>query len=122
MRMPGAGVVFIYSGTFMAVLLGTGGLGECGHVRSKQLVTSQLFLKPTLFCMAARTWMSLPSFAEFAELSGNIEPIEVHDFHPCGNKVLHEDLLRIVRRIDFSDCPKLGVRTEDQVHTGSGPL
>src|SRR5277367_757263 len=118
MRMPAAGVVFIYSGMCMAVLLGTG-LGECGYVLSKQLVTSRLFLKPTLFCIGARTCMSLPSFAEE---SGNFEPIEVHDFRPCDNEVLHKGLLCIVGGVDFSNCPKLGVRTEDQVHTGSSPL
>src|SRR5271167_2218463 len=96
MRMPGAGVVFMYSRTFMAVSLGGGTLGI--------------------------TWRSLPRFAEFAEESGNFEPIEVHYFRPCCNKVLHKGLLCIVRRIDFGDGPKLGVRTEDQVHTGSGPL
>src|SRR5271154_2642399 len=99
MRVPGAGVVFMYSGTFMAISLGSGALGI--------------------------TWRSLPRFAELAELaeeSGRFEPIEVHDFRPCGNKVVHKGLLCIVGRIDLSDCPKLGVRTEDQVHTGSSPL
>ena len=41
---------------------------------------------------------------------------------PRGYEVLHEDLLRVGRCINFRDGPELRVETEDQVHTRAGPL
>jgi hypothetical protein len=54
--------------------------------------------------------MSLPSFAEE---SVNFEPIEVHDFRPCGNEVLHKGRLCIVRPTDFGAQHILSVLRPD---------
>src|ERR1700733_7409250 len=48
--------------------------------------------------------------------------VHVYGLIPRGYEVLHEDLLRIGRCIDFRDGPELRVETEDQVHTRGGPL
>ncbi len=37
-------------------------------------------------------------------------------------EVFHKRLFRVVTRIGFGDCPQLGVRTEHEVDTGTGPL
>jgi hypothetical protein len=47
--------------------------------------------------------------------------VKVHDLIPRGYEVLHEDLLRVGRCINFRDGPELRVETEDQVHTRGGP-
>src|SRR5690348_12841261 len=54
--------------------------------------------------------------------SGEVEAIEVHDLGPRGDEVLHKRLLRVVTCIDFRDRPELGVRAENEVGTGGGPL
>ena len=54
--------------------------------------------------------------------SGKVVAIEVHHLVPRSHEVLHKRLLRVVTCIDFRDCPELGVRTEDKVDTGAGPL
>src|SRR5437588_304130 len=54
--------------------------------------------------------------------SGEVESIEVHDLVPSGHEVTHELLLRVVARVDLRDGSELGVRTDDQVDGGSGPL
>src|SRR5262249_12607758 len=54
--------------------------------------------------------------------SREIEAIGVHDLGPRRNEVLCELLLRIRTRIDFREGTKLGVRTEDQIDAGAGPL
>src|SRR5687768_12909404 len=54
--------------------------------------------------------------------SGEVEPIEVHDLVPCGHEVTHELLLRVVARVDLRDSSELGVRSEDEVDGGGGPL
>src|ERR1700733_6889752 len=51
-----------------------------------------------------------------------IVSIQVHNLIPRGYEVLHEDLLRVGRCINFRDGPELRVETEDQVHTRAGPL
>jgi len=48
--------------------------------------------------------------------------VQVHDLIPRGYEVLHEDLLRVGRCINFRDGPELRVETENQVHTRGGPL
>src|SRR5450755_231682 len=47
--------------------------------------------------------------------SGKIVAIEVHDLGPRSREVLHERFLRVVRRIDFRECPELRVRTEEEI-------
>src|SRR5215472_3226305 len=54
--------------------------------------------------------------------SGQVKTIEVHHFAPRSHEVFHKGLLRVVTCIDFRECPELGVRTEDKVDTGAGPL
>src|SRR5713226_3193648 len=54
--------------------------------------------------------------------SGKVVAIKVHHLVPRSHEVLHKRLLRVVTCIDFRDCSELGVRTEDEVDTGAGPL
>src|SRR3954464_7089873 len=54
--------------------------------------------------------------------SGEVEAIEVHDLVPCGDEVTHEHLLRVVACVCLREGSELGVRTEDQVDRGGGPL
>src|SRR5688500_18132804 len=55
-------------------------------------------------------------------VSGEVEPVEVHDLVPRGHEVTHELLLRVVARVDLRKRSQLGVRTEDEVDSGGGPL
>src|SRR5438552_14841515 len=54
--------------------------------------------------------------------SGEVEAIEVHDLVPRSHEVTHELLLRVVACVDLRDGSELGVRTEDEVDGGGGPL
>jgi hypothetical protein len=54
--------------------------------------------------------------------SGEVEAVKVHDLVPRRDKVVHELLLGVLASIDFRQGPELGVRTEDEVDTGAGPL
>src|SRR5688572_15680383 len=54
-------------------------------------------------------------------LRDKVEPIEVHDFVPCGNEVAHELLLCVVTCVDLRECAELGMRTEDEVGGRGGP-
>src|SRR5208283_4761708 len=54
--------------------------------------------------------------------SGEVETVEVHDFVPHRYEVVQELLLGVLTSVDFRQGPELGVRTEDQVDTGAGPL
>src|SRR5687767_10676418 len=54
--------------------------------------------------------------------SGEVEPIEVHDLVPRSDEVTHELLLRVVLCVDLRDGSELGIRTEDEVGSGGGPL
>ncbi len=54
--------------------------------------------------------------------SGKIEAIKIHDLIPRSNEVTHELLLGVVTPVDFSDRPKLRVRTEYEVDAAAGPL
>src|SRR5216683_1980328 len=58
----------------------------------------------------------------FPPRSGKVEAIKVRDLGPRSHEVLHKRLLRVVTSIDFRECSELGVRTEDKVDTGAGPL
>src|SRR5512136_2334273 len=54
--------------------------------------------------------------------SRKVEAVKVHDLVPRRYKVVHELLLGVLTAIDLRDGPELGVRTEDEVDTGAGPL
>src|SRR3974390_3673248 len=54
--------------------------------------------------------------------SGEVVAVEVHDFVPRCYKVSHELLLGVGTSVNFRQGPELGVRTEDEVHTGAGPF
>ena len=77
-----------------------------------------------------RAWHALrpnqvPSWADllsFPPSSGKVVAIKVHHLVPRSHEVLHKRLLRVVTCIDFREGPELGVRTEDKVDTGAGPL
>src|SRR3974377_509931 len=53
---------------------------------------------------------------------GKVEAVEVHYFGPRRNEVLNELLLGVGTSIDFRYRAQLGVRTEDQVDSRSGPV
>ena len=55
-------------------------------------------------------------------ISGEVKAVQVHYPGPCRHEVFHKLLLRVRARIDFREGSELGVRTEDQVDTGTGPL
>ena len=54
--------------------------------------------------------------------SGEVETVKVHHLGPCRHKVLDKLLLRVRASVDLGQGPELGVRTEDEVDTGAGPL
>src|SRR6266542_6181426 len=54
--------------------------------------------------------------------SGKVEAIESHHLVPCSHEVTHEPLLRVVTRVDLRDGSELGVRAENEVDGGAGPL
>lgn len=54
--------------------------------------------------------------------SGEVETVKVHYFFPHLYKVVQELLLGVLTSVDFRQRPELGVRTEDEVHTGAGPI
>ena len=54
--------------------------------------------------------------------SGEVEAVKVHYLVPHPYKVLQELLLGVLTSIDFRQSPELGVRTENEVDTGAGPL
>src|SRR6478752_1289876 len=53
---------------------------------------------------------------------GQIVAIQVHHFVPRSHEVLHKRLLRVAARVNFRERAELGVRTEDEIDTGAGPL
>src|SRR5437867_6553394 len=55
-------------------------------------------------------------------LSDKVEAIKIHHLVPRNHKVTHELLLRVVTCVDLRDGSELGVRTEDEVAGGGGPL
>ena len=54
--------------------------------------------------------------------SGEVEAVQVHYLVPHRDKIVHELLLGVLTCVDFRQGPELGVRTEDEVDTGAGPL
>src|SRR5581483_9117754 len=62
------------------------------------------------------------SSASSVPTSGKVVAIEIHDLVPRSGEVLHKSLLGVVARVDFCERPQLGVRTEDEIDAGSGPL
>ncbi|MGD9362533.1 MAG: hypothetical protein PVH85_26955, partial [Desulfobacterales bacterium] len=54
--------------------------------------------------------------------SGKVEAVKVHDLVPCCYEVMHEHILGVLTSVDFGDGPQLGVRTEDEIDSGAGPL
>src|ERR1035441_2093726 len=71
---------------------------------------------------ASLGWTRQPYPTRPAASSGKVVAIEVHHLVPRSYEVLHKRLLRVVTCVGFRDCPELGVRTEDKVDTGAGPL
>src|SRR5262245_50855958 len=53
--------------------------------------------------------------------SSEVEAVEVHDFVPRRDKVVHELLPGVRTCVNFRQGPELGVRTEDEVDPGAGP-
>ena len=53
---------------------------------------------------------------------GEVESVKVHNLIPHRYKVVHELLRGVLTCVDFRQGPELGVRTEDEVDTGAGPL
>ena len=51
-----------------------------------------------------------------------VEAIKVHYLVPRRYKVVQKLLLGVLTTIDFRHGPELGVRTEDEIDTGAGPL
>src|SRR5262245_52688013 len=51
-----------------------------------------------------------------------IEAIEVHHLDPGRDKVLEELVGAILAGIDLAQRPQLGIGTQHQIHTRSGPL
>ena len=54
--------------------------------------------------------------------SGKIETVKVHYFIPRCDKVVQELLPGVLTSVDFRQGTELGIRTEDEVGTGGGPL
>ena len=54
--------------------------------------------------------------------SGKVEAVKVHYLVPRRYKVVQKLLLGVFTSVDFGQGAQLGVRTEDEVDTGAGPL
>jgi hypothetical protein len=52
----------------------------------------------------------------------NVETVQLHNLDPSSDKVLDESVLATRRGVNLSNGTKLGVRTEDEIVTGGGPL
>ena len=59
---------------------------------------------------------------DFLLRSGEVEAVKVHYLVPRRYKVVQKLLLGVLTSVDFRQSPELGVRTEDEVDTGAGPL
>src|ERR1017187_299025 len=62
------------------------------------------------------------TFKAYPPRSRKVEAIEVHHLVPGRYKIMDKLLLRVRACIDFSQGTELGVRTEDEIDTGAGPL
>ena len=54
--------------------------------------------------------------------SGTIEAVEIHYFVPCSDKVVQKLFLGVLTSVHFRHCSKLGIRTENKIDAGRGPL
>src|SRR5215813_3312819 len=54
--------------------------------------------------------------------SHEIKAVEVHHLRPRSYEVTHELLLRVLLCVNLGEGSELGVRAEDQVDGGAGPL
>lgn len=54
--------------------------------------------------------------------AGQVETVEVHDLVPDSNEVLDKLILGIRAAVDLSSRAQLGVRAENEVGAGGGPL
>ena len=66
--------------------------------------------------------MAQPANSAAPPISGEVEAIEVHHLVPRRHEVMDEPPLRVGASVDFREGAELGIRTEDEVHTGAGPL
>ena len=60
--------------------------------------------------------------AVFLLRSCKVKSVKYHYLAPYCYKVINELIRGILRSVNFRQCPELGVRTEDEVDTGAGPL
>ena len=65
---------------------------------------------------------SLQGSKMFMLRSGEVESVKVHHLIPDCYKVMDKLHLCVRTCVDFRQSPELGVRTEDEVDTGAGPL
>ena len=68
---------------------------------------------------SARTLQRLPATAVDSD---QVEAVQVGDLGPGRDEVLDELRLGVVARVDLGEGAQLGVRAEDQVGAGAGPL
>src|SRR5580704_16353761 len=54
--------------------------------------------------------------------SGEVKAIQVHHLVPRSHEVAHKHCLRVGTGIDLREGSQLGVRTENEIDTGAGPL
>ena len=55
-------------------------------------------------------------------LTNKVETVKVHYLVPHPYKIMYELFLGILTCVNFRQSPELGVRTEDEVNPGGGPL
>ena len=55
-------------------------------------------------------------------LSGQIEPVCIHDLYPGTHKILYEFLGRIMAGVNFSQGPQLRIRAKDKVDAAGSPF
>ena len=53
--------------------------------------------------------------------SGEVEPVEAHDFVPSGNEVIHELRVAVVARVHLSEGSQLRVGAEYEIGGSAGP-
>ncbi len=55
-------------------------------------------------------------------ISPQVEAIEIHNFCPCTDKILHELFLPIFCGIDLSNGTQFGMMTKNQIHPSCRPF
>src|SRR5277367_1759262 len=86
--------------------------------------SEKFFIAPPpcgLYSAVGRSWTLLRPNA-LPRKSGEVKAIQVHHLGPRSRKVAHKRLLRVGTCIDFREGSELGVRTEDEIDAGAGPL